>query len=386
MSYVTRCVGCQLELPPGLESVEARTGSNHALERLSTSFFRKPEMLHHKQNNTRSGFTLIELMVVIAIIGLLVAVLLPTFGTVRTKARIAQANAQFQAIDSGVNLFRSEVKLGGALPPSASDNKDDRRKIANPQVKRGGNDGEEILVSGATLLFHALVGADGLGTPGFRDLDRDGKWWNDTHDKEKGAYELDPDTGDEKHTRYGGTGYVDDKMKESADTLRTMDEEGFALNVDKLPSGTGLDEMMFLDPWGTPILYYRASGASRRIVADISQSGAGRAGVYWQEDNSLITGTASSGYAADGLDFGPGKIDGNYHAIFNNPIPPVADKVKDILAKNNYDDSFVRFIMDDSIKARPTPVRANEYLLISPGPDARYGTADDVTNWTRTTE
>ncbi len=344
-------------------------------------------MLNHKRNNTRSGFTLIELMVVIAIIGLLVAVLLPTFGAVRLQAKIAKTNAQFQAIDSGVNLFRSEAKLGGAFPPSASDNKEDRRKIANPQALRGGNEGDEILVSGATLLFHALVGSDGLGTPGFRDLDRDGKWWNDTHDKEKGAYELDQGTGDEKHTRYGGTGYVDDKMKESAGTLRTMDEEGFALNASALPAGTGLDEMMFLDPWGTPILYYRASGASRKIVADISAAGAGQAGVYRQEDNSLITGTASSGYEADGLDFGPGKIDGQYHALYNNPIPVIpTDTVQVILTTAAYDDTFVRFIMDDSIKARPTPVRAKEYLLISPGPDARYGTADDVTNWTRTTE
>lgn len=346
-------------------------------------------MFYHKPTNTRSGFTLIELMVVIAIIGLLVAILLPTFGTVRLQAKIAQTNAQFQAIDSGVNLFRSEAKLGGAFPPSASDNRDDRRKIANPKSTQPelNNDGNnEVLITGAHLLFHALVGADGLGTPGFRDLDRDGKWWNDTSDEEGGAYELDQTTGDEKRTRYGGAGYVDDKMKESASSLRTMDEGGFALNASDLPGETGLDEMMFLDPWGTPILYYRASGASRRILADNSKTGAGRAGIYWQEDNSLITGTDSSDYAADGLDFGPGKIDGQYHAIYNNPVPPITDKVKDILEKEDYDDSFIRFIMDASIKARPTPVRAKEYLLISPGPDARYGTADDVTNWTRNTE
>ena len=37
-----------------------------------------------------------------------------------------------------------------------------------------------MVVSGAHLLYQALVGADGLGTPGFKDIDRDGTWWDDT--------------------------------------------------------------------------------------------------------------------------------------------------------------------------------------------------------------
>lgn len=352
-------------------------------------------MLPKRYAHVHNAFTLIEIMVVVAIIGLLVAVLLPTFGTVRRQARKAQAQAQFQAIDTGVNMFRTESKLGGAYPPSASDNRNDRQLIANPKSLRpagANNDGaEEVRVAGAHLLVHAMMGADGLGTPGFRDLNRNGKWGDDTSDDKDGAYELDPATGDEMHTRYGGAGYVDDKMKSSAKTLRQMDEEGVVLNLSEGPNDIAIDELMFVDPWDTPILYYRASAASRRIVADVSKTGAGRAGIYWQEDNGLITGTGTGKYTALGLDFGPGLVDGHYHAIYRNEVPPpggdMATTLKNIIEEaGQYKDSFVHFIMDVSVKARPTPYRPRDYLLISAGPDARYGTDDDITNWTRQTQ
>jgi type II secretory pathway pseudopilin PulG len=333
-------------------------------------------------------------MVVIAIIALLVAVLLPAFNTVRTKARNAQAQSQFQALAAGLNMFRSEDALGGAYPPSASDNPDDRRVIANPQRFRGGNDGNtEVKVTGAHLLFHALVGADGLGPPGFRDINRNGEWWDDTHDDnvpadpgETGAYALDPVTGQERSTRYGGGGYVDDKVKDTARSLRQLDEKGAILNLDAAPADVALDELLFLDPWGTPILYYRARRASQRIVADTGATGGAAAGIYRQEDNGIITGTGTGTYRADGLDFGPGKENGRYHAISTVPDLPALtaqNPVQAILTNATYDDSFVRFILDSSVKARPTPVRKTEYLLISAGPDQRYGTDDDVRNWTR---
>lgn len=351
-------------------------------------------MVRKRNAHVPNAFTLIELMVVVAIIGLLVAMLLPAFGTVRRKAREAQTRAQFQAIDTGLNMFRAETKLGGAYPPSASDNKEDRQLIANPkslQPTGANNDGKDpIRVSGAHLLVHALIGADGLGTPGFVDLNRNGKWWDDTSDRLSGsgnpggAYEIDPTTGDEVHTRYGGAGYVDDKMKASAETLRRMDEEGVVLNISEGPDDIALDELMFVDPWDTPILYYRASKASRRIVADAAKTGAAQAGIYWQEDNGIITGTEEGPYAGIGLDFGPGKIDGHYHAIYHNEAPDPTQPLEEILADAHQE--FARFILDTSVRVRPTPVKPNQYLLISAGPDARYGTDDDITNWTRKTE
>ena len=336
----------------------------------------------------RDGFTLIEIMVVIAIIGLLVAVLLPAFGTVRTRARVAQTKGLYSALDTGLVMFRGEERLAAGFASSASDNPTDRQLIADPRGPQPTGDSAGIRVAGAHLLVHAMIGADGLGTPGFRDLDRDGLWWDDTYGdlgnpQSAGAYGLDAD-GNELRTRYGGAGFVDDKVKETAKSLRQLDEGAIINLTTANTSGDfALDELMFLDPWGAPILYYKANIASRRIVSDDE-----KAGIYRQEDNGIITGTVGSGKgsAFDGLDFGAGKVDGHYHAISGVPPLPTtaATAVNDILTQTDYDNSFVRYILDPTVKARPTPVHKQDYLLISAGPDARYGTDDDVTNWTRT--
>jgi len=345
-------------------------------------------MTRNQTANVRIAFTLIELMVVIAIIGLLVAMLLPAFGTIRTKARITQAAAQFQSLDTGINMFRGEQSLGGALPPSASDKSGspgDFQLIANPR----GMESDEVRIAGAHLLVHAMIGADVLGTPGFRDFDRDGEWWNDTHGDDTadppGAYAIDPTTGQEQHTRYGGAGYVDDKMKQAARSFRDLSEQGVLAQFDpnSPPIDIASDELVFIDPWSTPILYYKANPATFRMTADMTGSPL-QPGIYRQEDNGIITGTEGGVKNNDGLDFGPGKVNGRRHAIAVALSPDPTDLVDDVLSNDSrYIDSFARFILDPSVKRRPTPVRKDKYLLISAGPDARYGTEDDVTNWQR---
>ena len=332
----------------------------------------------------KRAFTLIELMVVIAIIGLLVAILLPTFDSVRNKARQAKVVAQFQAIDQGLNLFQNESALGGSLPPSSGDQRGtagDFQVIKNPRKVRGGNGGkDDIRVAGAHLLAHALLGADQLGPPGFRDLNHDGRWWNDTSDDEGGLYEIDKTTGQVKQTRYGTGGFVDDKMKDQAKSLTDLENKGIVLNLAGATTDLATDELMFVDAWDMPILYYRANGYNVRMTTDKTNK---KAGVYRQEDNGVITGTDGGIVNADGVDFGAGKINDHYHAIAVAESPEPVVKVDFIQSDPSYDDTFARFILDGSIATRPTPVRKDSFLLISAGPDARYGTEDDMTNWTR---
>ncbi len=328
---------------------------------------------------SRGAFTLIEILVVIAIIGLLVAVLLPAFPAVRNKARYTQVAAQFGGLDTGLEMFRGEADLSGTYPPSASDNDADRQLIADPK----GSQGDEVRICGAQLLVHAMIGADSLGTPGFRDFDRDGQWWNDTFKNPPGsggAYDINPTTGQEERTRYGGAGYVDEKMRNNAKSFRDLVDRGVILNLDcdSPPKNIASDERVFVDPWGTPILYYKANRASLRMTTSADASG-----IYSQEDNGIITGTDDGTLAIEGLDFGAGKTKGRYHTIFVNISPLTTQVCDEICATQDYEDSFACYICDRSVKARPTPVRKDSYLLISAGPDARYGTDDDATNWTR---
>jgi prepilin-type N-terminal cleavage/methylation domain-containing protein len=74
-----------------------------------------------KESQSRSGFTLVEIMIVVAIIGLLAAIAIPNFSKARNTAQRNACITNLQKIDGYKQMWATENRKSDADVPTESD-------------------------------------------------------------------------------------------------------------------------------------------------------------------------------------------------------------------------------------------------------------------------
>jgi prepilin-type N-terminal cleavage/methylation domain-containing protein len=324
------------------------------------------------------AFTLVELLTVVAIIGLLISIVVPSIGAARDAAKVAKAKTTMKALGDALEVFRGDNDAeckGNEYPPSRAG---DDPTVTGNNTALGSED-----MSGAQWLVRYLMGKDlngyipeksvpgGLGTAGQEQM-KNGKSW----------YELN-------YSR--APAYV-----HQAPVKPPRDLPGGQGDTDTSLRGTN---WVFVDSYNMPICYYAANSriATRPnapIAAYDYPTGAvdpNQLGIYNYRDNAIFTGLGrgqpdSASWALPGWDFGSGA----HKMTFG---PSGWDSNPSQIRLGMSDDtkySFGAWIMDKQAwetshqqpnQAVVKPVRKDSFILWSPGKDGLFGTKDDVQNF-----
>jgi len=295
-----------------------------------------------KQFSHRPGFTIVEMLTAIAIIAVLVSLIIPALSMVHKAADKARQRAQFHSIELGLEAFRADF---GDYPESI-DNRD----------KPGGVGTDAYC--GAQKLAEAMIGLDGFGFHPDSVFSKDGldKDGTPLYKPEVDLYidtlllsDDEKDAAKRENLTIRKGPYLE---LETANAVKIKD----LYDVTKLFPNLGNDTFVLADMFGlvkhrstgkktgTPILYFRANAG--RFEHDETRINDG-VNIYEFNDNEVLIDWPAPNWT----------------------LHKMTPKI------------FYENTLNPNFPAPPRPYRSESFILLSAGPDGRYGTSDDVYNF-----
>ena len=289
-----------------------------------------------KRKREKSGLTLVELLIVLAVISLLVGLLIPAVTAVKNSAMEAKQKGQFFAIDVALTAFKGDY---GDYPPSAW----------TPAA----------IYCGAQKLSEALLGWDLLG------FHPKSEWTPTGRDATGTVLIYDPADLSARRGPYLELGTT------SAFRLNDL------YDCSWLPTAVGTNRYVLCDVFGAtkvtlpggkqvkagaPILYYKADTSGKTIDQ-----------IYTVTDNDIFVAIKE-------------RADRKPHPLHTPPpSPPSPFATRDQffygIALGTGELGVPGYITDPKIAAKLWPYRPGSYILISAGADGIYGTPDDIRNF-----
>ena len=316
-------------------------------------------MNQRRYKHIRTGFTLVELMVVLLVLGVLLTLLLPALNMVKKATLTVRQKAQFHTIEVGLEGFRADSDTGD-YPDSY---------LPYPVTAATIGNGDEDYL-GAQRLAEALIGQDGFGFHPRSLFRRDGRYDSDGDGSITAADDLvydltDPATREENLKARKGP-YVE---MENVNAVQ-LNAYGKTYDVLSDASYDASDDYVFSDMYrtfknavttkmiGMPILYYKANTSHythTHLTANVLNGTAADTNIYMMLDNAAFYSYPANVHPMEQYPDGYSK----WYKRTTNPAFPGST----------------------TPPPYPRPYRVDSFILQSAGPDGRYGSEDDVFNF-----